>query len=221
LYVVHPGHTFSALSAWAWGYHRCIDHLVTRDDVRHDQIAITGHSRGGKAVLLAGATDERVALTAPNNSGCGGAGCYRWQGSGSETLSDILRAFPYWFGPQLHTYIDRESSLPFDGHSLKALVAPRALLSTEALDDLWANPSGTWQTHRAAREVYKFLGAEEQIGIWFRAGEHLHGLSDWRACLDFADWRLRDKAPSYAFDANPFPNMRPAFKWTAPTPAIL
>ena len=34
--------------------------------------------------------------------------------------------------------------------------------------DHHANPSGTWQTHQAAREAYRFLGNEERIGIWFR-----------------------------------------------------
>lgn len=64
------------------------------------------------------------------------------------------------------------SDLVFDQHALKALVAPRSLVSTEALGDMWANPTGACQTYRAAREVYRFLGAAERIGIWFRDGEH-------------------------------------------------
>ncbi|MEI8245656.1 MAG: hypothetical protein WCI51_07495 [Lentisphaerota bacterium] len=31
--------------------------------------------------------------------------------------------------------------------------------------DHHANPSGTWQTHQAASEAYRFLGNEERIGI--------------------------------------------------------
>ena len=89
LYLKSPGSSFGALSAWASGYHRCVDYLVTLPEVDPKRIAITGHSRGGKTALLAGATDERIALTAPNNSGCGGAGCYRWQGDGAEKLGDI------------------------------------------------------------------------------------------------------------------------------------
>ncbi len=74
--------------------------------------------------------------------------------------------------------IGLEQALPFDQHYLKALVAPRAQFSTEALGDLWANPSGTWQTHLAAQEVYHFLGAEERIGISFREGGHIHCQAD-------------------------------------------
>ena len=55
--------------------------------------AVVGHSRGGKAALLAGATDERIALTSANNSGAGGAGCFRWQAPGSETLAQVVDAF--------------------------------------------------------------------------------------------------------------------------------
>ena len=204
LYRIYPGGNYGALAAWAWGYHRCIDFLTTLPFVDAARIAVTGHSRGGKAALLAGATDERIALTAPNNSGCGGAGCFRLQGENSETLKDIVTRFPYWFSPRFADFIGKEMSLPFDQHFVKALVAPRALLSTEALGDLWANPSGTWQTHLAAREAYRFLGAEDHIGIWFRDGGHSQGLPDWSTLLDFADWRLLGKPPARRFDTSPF-----------------
>jgi hypothetical protein len=127
--------------------------------------------------------------------------------------------FPYWYSPRLSEFIDREQDLPFDQHSLKALVAPRALLSTEALGDLWANPSGTYQTYLAAREAYRFLGSEERIGIWYREGGHDHGIADWKAFLDFADLQFRGIAPDSRFDVNPFPDMPSAFSWSAPTAA--
>ncbi len=208
LYRVYPDAGYGALAAWAWGYHRCIDALVGMEFVDASRIAIVGHSRGGKTVLLAGATDERIALTCANNSGAGGAGCYRLQGPTSETLEDLIRVFPYWFGPRLKAFVGRERELPFDQHFLKALIAPRALLTSEALGDLWANPTGTWQTHLAAREVYRFLDAEQRIGIWFREGEHDHGEIDWKAFLDFMDWQLRGREPAYRFDGNPYPGIR-------------
>jgi hypothetical protein len=217
LYRVYPEGDYGALAAWAWGYHRCVDFLLSLDCVDATRIAIVGHSRGGKAALLAGAIDERIALTAPNNSGCGGAGCFRWQGHGSETLAHILDPVPYWFSPRLKEFVGREELLPFDQHSLKALVAPRALLSTEALGDLWANPTGTWLTYLAAREAYRFLDAEERIGIWYREGDHDHGQPDWEAFLDFVDWHFQGKLPSQTFDINPFPDLPSAFSWSAPT----
>jgi hypothetical protein len=130
----------------------------------------------------------------------------------------MLRMIPYWYGPQMRAYENREEELPFDQHALKALVAPRPLLSTEALDDLWANPQGTYQTYRAAREVYRFLQAEDKIGIWYRPGGHAHGLPDWQAMLDFADWQFRGIVPDRAYDDNPFPDLPAAHSWTRPEP---
>lgn len=210
-----PG-DYGAITAWAWAYHRVIDSLLTLPEVDPQRIAVFGHSRGGKSALLAGATDERIAVTCANQSGCGGAGSFRWQGGKSETLADILRQFPHWFAPDFGKFVRREDELPFDQHSLKALIAPRALLTTEALGDLWANPEGTWQTHRAAREAYRFLGAEEKLGIRFRAGPHDQTLMDWQAALDFMQLVFAGKKPDASFTESPF-DLPPAHAWTAPS----
>jgi hypothetical protein len=201
LYRLHPGLTFGALAAWAWGYHRAVDALLKIEKVDGSKIAIVGHSRGGKTTLLAGATDERIALVGTNESGCGGAGCYRITGEGAETLEHILTHFGYWFGPCLREYIGRENELPFDQHYMKALVAPRPLLCSESADDLWANPLGTRATHDAARAVYKLLGAEDAIGITYRKGPHAHAKEDWVTLLDFVDWRFKGIKPTSSFDS--------------------
>lgn len=216
LYRVYPDGDFRALIAWAWGYHRVVDFLLTQSYVDAERIAAVGHSRGGKTALLAGATDERIALSAPNNSGAGGAGCYRWEGEGCEKIADGMRAIPYWYHPRLGDFDGKEDELPFDQHSLKALCAPRALFSSEALGDVWANPTGTYQTFDAAREAYRFLGVEDRIGIWYREGDHAHGLVDWQAFLDFADLQFKGIVPARRFDENPFPGMPRAFSWSAP-----
>lgn len=217
LYAIYPEHTFGALAAWAWGFGRAIDAMEGIDGLDATRVAVTGHSRGGKAALLAGATDSRIALTAPNGSGTGGSACYRFVGPGSERLADAIRMVPYWYGPGLAAYVDREAQLPFDQHLLKALVAPRALLDTNGLDDLWANPSGSWQSQRAAAEVYGFLGAADRLGHVYRGGGHDHSLRDWRAFLDFAGWHLQGRQPQRPFDANPYPSLPPAHHWQRPT----
>jgi hypothetical protein len=95
--------------------------------------------------------------------------------------------------------------LPFDQHSVKALVAPRALLSTEALGDLWANPEGTQRTHLAAKQVYEFLGATDKTAIYFREGKHEHNADDWNVLLDFADKTFFNRAVERKFDNLAFP----------------
>ena len=199
-YRLYPDCDWGALAAWAWGYHRVVDYLVGTDFADRARIGITGHSRGGKAALLAGALDERIGLVAPNNSGCGGAGCYRHQAAGSEDLGAITTNFPYWWGPRLKEFVGRVDRLPFDQDSLKALVAPRALLTTEALGDLWANPEGTQVTHLAARRVFEFLGAADKIGIYFRPGSHEQNIGDWEVLLDFADRQMLGKPVARRFD---------------------
>ena len=217
IYPMYPDSDCGAIAAWAWGFHRCVDFLVTLNYVDKEKIAVTGHSRGGKAALLAGATDTRIALTVPNNSGCGGAGSYKQQAAKSEDIAAITKSFPFWFAPRFREFIGQIDKLPFDQHSVKALCAPRALLTTEALGDLWANPEGTRQTYLASKEVYKFLGAPEKIAIYYREGKHEHNVDDWNVLLDFADQVFFGKKSERDWDGNPFPNSTKAFGWTAPT----
>jgi hypothetical protein len=53
----YPKHDWGTLAVWAWGAMRVLDYLETRDDVDLTKVGITGHSRGGKVALLAGALD--------------------------------------------------------------------------------------------------------------------------------------------------------------------
>jgi hypothetical protein len=177
---------------------RVVDYLETRSDIDLKRIAVTGHSRGGKAALLAGALDERFALVAPNGSGCGGAGCFRNASSENESLGQITnpKRFGYWFHHRLGWFAKQEDRLPFDQHFVKALVAPRALLCTEAHGDLWANPAGTRRTSHSARDVYSFLGAKEKIGLSYRDGQHGQTLQDWKTLLAFAQWQFFDEKPA-------------------------
>jgi hypothetical protein len=112
LYDVFPGQAFGALSAWAWGYHRCVDLLQSLPFIDGTRIAATGHSRGGKTTLLAAATDPRITLINDNASGTAGSALFRYVGHGGETLQ-MARIFPSWFGPAIQEYVGREETLPF------------------------------------------------------------------------------------------------------------
>ena len=225
LYDVYPGMHFSALAAWAWGFHRCVDALMELGIADPSLIAFTGHSRGGKTALLAGATDPRATVVCPNGSGAGGAGCYHVHSvtvcedgveRRSEELHDLWRNFPYWFGPEMESYIHREEELPFDTHFLKALVAPRYLLTTEALSDAWANPVGTYLSNLAAKEAYAFLGAEENILCHYRDGYHNHIAADFSALIAVMR-HLRDGTPlPDTMNQTPFDAVKPVHTWKKP-----
>jgi dienelactone hydrolase len=195
--AAYPDADWATLAVWAWGAMRVADYLETRDDVDLSKLAIAGHSRGGKMALLAGALDERFALVAANGSGCGGAGCFRIQSGKVETLELITRPdrFSYWFHSDLRRFANKEDQLPVDQHFLKALVAPRALICTDALGDEWANSTGNRATSAAAEQVFRFLGAAQRNGLHFREGSHDMTEADWAAILDFADWHLRGRIP--------------------------
>lgn len=205
--TAYPTYDWGSLAVWAWGASRTLDYLITRSNVNEHQVVVTGHSRGGKAALLAGAIDERFAMVVPSGSGCGGAGCYRIHGPNSETLKLITspKRFKSWFQPNFGEYADKERELPFDQHFLKALVAPRLLLSTDALDDLWANPLGTQATYLAAQPVFQLLHAEKNNALHFRVGGHDQLPEDFSALLDFADLHFRAVPTSRPFHLLPFP----------------
>ena len=216
VYAIYPDCSCGVLGAWAWGSSRVVDYLLTRPDIQSQHIAIVGHSRGGKAALLAGALDERIALTVGAQSGTGGASPYRIAGKGSESLEKITARFGYWFVPRLKEFAGRESQLPFDQHFLLSLIAPRSLLLLNARADPYANAPAAQQTFLAAREAFDFLDASTCIGTFYRAGGHFFGPSDCRALLDFADWQFFKRPTTTDFSGPTFADEAPSFSWRAP-----
>ncbi len=208
IYRCIPDASFGALAAWAWGYHRCVDVLASLDFVQADQIAITGHSRGGKTVLLAGATDERIAITNPNDSGTGGSGLNRLKGPDAEVVEDFFRSKNiFWFGDGFREYRGRDEEFPYDQHFLHALVAPRGLLIDEAYEDRWANPPGSYAACRAAESVYRLLDVPGKIGWAVREGGHGHYLPDYEALLDFVDVHFHKRKLERNFQRELFPGI--------------
>ena len=189
----YPKYDWETLAVWAWGGMRVVDYLESREDVDMKSIAITGHSRGGKMALLAGALDERISLVVPNGSGAGGAGSSRVLGPGAESIG--MNDKPHWYHPRIRIFAENEAHLPFDQHFLKALVAPRGLFCIESTDDLYANPLGTFATSDAVRPVYELYGLPERNAIRFRRGGHTFSQADWTSLLDFAELTFYRKAP--------------------------
>ncbi len=192
------------IAAWAWGFHRCVDYLMTDPRIDRRRIAAVGHSRNGKTALLAAAFDERIALAIPHQAGCGGTAPSR--GTVGESVQRINTAFPHWFNGAFKQFNTHTARLPFDQHSLVAMMAPRPVLLSNAEDDQWANPSGQFEVLQAAEPVYRLLGAggldattqppngtlvRSRLGYYIRAGKHSMTAGDWGVFLDFADTHFR------------------------------
>ncbi len=208
---LYPEHEdWGVVAAWAWAYQFLIDGLTQHDYVDANRIVVTGHSRGGKAALCAGIYDERIAVTAPNSSGSGGTG--GWRFFDPDERQQTLRfhrdrlSHAVWWNARLMNFVGQEDRLPFDAETLKAAVAPRAFINTHARHDWWANPYGTALTHRAAEPVFEWLGAGERIAMHWREGGHAQGEEDWEALFDFCDFIFFDKPTDRAFEVNPHPD---------------
>ena len=96
------------------------------------------------------------------------------------------KTFYSWFQKDFGRFAGHEERLPFDQHFLKALIAPRPLLTTDALDDRWANPLGNQAAFLGAMPVYRLMGVPQNNMIHFRDGGHDQLPSDFRLLLDTA-----------------------------------
>lgn len=176
---------YRAVSLWAWGFSRMLDWALTVPELDGKKQIALGHSRLGKATLLAGARDERFAAVIPHQSGTGGAAPSR--GTIGESVQRINTVFPHWFNDAYKKFNERTGDLPFDQHCLLACVAPRPILLSNAQDDTWANYDGQFSLLDAALPAWKLLGGDEKLVQRFmRPGKHALTPEDWSAFLAFA-----------------------------------
>jgi hypothetical protein len=158
----------------AWAMSRLIDALETTPDAKIDpkRMGITGCSRLGKAALMIGAMDSRIALTIPEDSGSGGVAAWRVSEvdnggkTGSDGVQNLSRTYTeaQWFGKNIEQFGNAVNKLPLDHHELVAMVAPRGLLILGNLDYVWLGSNNADQAGAAARMVYDALGATQNIG---------------------------------------------------------
>ncbi|MGC4073305.1 MAG: hypothetical protein QM760_12470 [Nibricoccus sp.] len=206
-FAAYPGYDWGTAAGWAWGISRVIDFLETENFADKTKLIATGHSRIGKAVLIAGAFDERITLSAPAGSGAGGTAAYRFTGAGrggKEGLDDMMRKYPNWFSPHLHAFRGQVEKLPFDQHWFIALTAPRAFISLEGADDQNCVPNAVRQSLAGADPAYSLLKATTHPVAHYAPHRHGYDAADWAALLDFADQQLLGKPVTRTF--NNFPS---------------
>jgi hypothetical protein len=199
-------HEWGVIAAWAWGIQRAVDYLVQDNDVDSDGIIAIGHSRLGKAAMLAGALDERIAVIIPSQAGCGGTSPNRF--NVGESVERINNSFPHWFNDNFKEFGTRTEQLPFDQHCLIALAAPRPVLLTNATEDQWADPVGQFNMLVAATPVYELHDVQgiettvfpeennlisSRLGYFIRPGKHSMSETEWKVWMDFCDKHLGKK----------------------------
>lgn len=196
-----PADAWGALTVWAWAASRIMDYFETDPQINEKQVAVVGHSRGGKTALWCTAQDERFAMAVSSCAGNSGDALAR--GSKGECIKDIVTRFPYWFAGNYQKYADHEENLPFDQHMLVSLIAPRLVYTTSKTFDAWADPEGQFESLRQASPVFELTGVkgletmerprpehplhEGHIGYHLKTGTHDLDEYDWERIMDFAD----------------------------------
>ncbi|CAG5000802.1 hypothetical protein DYBT9275_02535 [Dyadobacter sp. CECT 9275] len=190
-------HDFTRLMRRAFGSFVAVDYLYTLPFIDQKQIGMTGHSRNGKLSMLAGAFDERITAVVSSSGGSGAEIPWRYATPQYvvEDIALLTTAQPAWFHPRLRFFIGNENKLPVDQHSYMALMAPRALLLSTSANESASNPWGAEQAFQSARQVYRLLGAEDQLAIRFRGGFHGTSARDIEDYLDFFDYVFNRNGP--------------------------
>jgi hypothetical protein len=155
---------WGVLRAWAWGASRALDYFETDRDVDAKRVGIGGHSRYGKAALVAMAYDPRFAIGYISSSGEAGAKLYRR--NFGEQVGNIAGTGEYhWMAGNFMKYAGplTPNDLPVDAHELIALVAPRPVfIGAGATDgDGWVDAQGMFLAAAGAGPVYRLLGKKD------------------------------------------------------------
>jgi hypothetical protein len=152
---------WGVLRAWAWGASRALDYFETDKSVDAEHVGIEGHSRYGKAALVAMAYDPRFAIGYISSSGMGGAALYRRHFG--ELVENVAATNEYhWMAGNFLKYAGplTPDDLPVDSHELIAMCAPRPVFisggATEG--DGWVDAKGMFLAAAGAGPVYELLG---------------------------------------------------------------
>lgn len=213
---------WGSIAVWAWTHQVVLDALDQLGYADLDRIVATGHSRGGQTAIAAGIYDERIDLVAPCTGGYGACATLRIRDPKGvrgtmDYIAHLKKHVPHWFNQRYLEFIGRQNKLPFDSHTLVALIAPRPLLNTNATEDEYNNTLAVEAGMRAGSIVYDWLDRGGWARLHWRPGRHAQREEDWTALLDFADEAFFDKRGTSRFDQWQFPKYRPALNWSEPS----
>ena len=172
------GHSAGAMTAWAWGVSRIVDALeiTAAARINTQRLAVTGCSRNGKGAMMAGAFEQRIALTIPQESGSGGSACWRLSdaqkssGANVQTASEIVTE-NVWFSQNFVPYVNSVARLPFDHHMLAGMVAPRGLFVIENFNGVARELKYLWLHEDSP--AWQALGVSDAMG-YSQVGNHNH-----------------------------------------------
>jgi hypothetical protein len=174
---LYPDLTYmGAYAAWSWGVSRLIDGLeLVQGDLNIDltHLAVTGCSFAGKMALFAGAFDERIALTIPQESGGGGVAAWRVS-QNLGAVENLGSTSNVWFMTSLFQFAGGNvPKLPYDHHELVAMIAPRACFVIGNPSQIWLAEESGYVSSQAAKKVWDTFGISDRFGFSF-VTDHPH-----------------------------------------------
>ncbi len=194
----------SALMAWAYAFSAALDALEKDPRIDAGHMSVMGHSRHGKAALLATIWDPRIEAVVAHQSGFAGASLSR--SPTGERLDRMAETYPHWLAPGAQKFAANPSLLPFDQHLVLALIAPRRVFLGNGRRDVWSDPNSSFRAAQAASEAWAAYGVrglsdgsmrtfDPGAGIvwWLRLGGHSIVEEDIDAFIRFL---TAGKAPS-------------------------
>ena len=164
----------SSLAIQAWLASRTLDYILDKKygyNIDNTAVGIAGFSRYGKQSIYAAAYDERFKTIIARSSGTPTAVSYRF--ASRQTFMESVADFPdVWAKNSLRDFLGRENELPIEGNALMATIAPRNLMIHTAYNDGSDPTFGVERNYVNAKTVYTFLGAEDNIYLSYREGNH-------------------------------------------------
>lgn len=224
--IYSGGSSFAGLlTAWGWGVSRIIDVIAQSSGtiINVNAIGVSGCSRFGKGAFIAGAYDDRIALTLPIESGTAGVPIWRGiPGEGAQTLSSAYSEQPWW-ADAFNQFTSDPTKAPLDTHEIVGLIAPRGLFIMDNPYIANLGPKSGDVAAMAGKEIYTALGAGNNITYWsaIASGTHCSMRPEWATPLkNNIEWFLKKTGtPAGVINASTsaMGNESSWVNWTTPT----
>ena len=152
---------------------RCIDLLQSRADVDTERIGVIGHSLGGHNAMFVAAFDTRLKIVVTS---CGWTELEYYDIGAVAEKHYGGRLGPWAQDKYMPLFRDKYhlngDQIPFNFHEIIALIAPRGFFSNSPVNDSNFDVAGVKTGIEKAKEVYRFLQAEDRLQVRYPIAEH-------------------------------------------------
>ncbi|WP_437733596.1 glucuronyl esterase domain-containing protein [Sorangium sp. So ce1335] len=235
--VYGSNHPAGYLTAQAWQISRVLDVLEQNPGVIDPRrVGVTGCSRWGKGAFVAGALDNRIALTIPVESGLGGTVGLRlvevldsysgaeWPYHGISYVRWLSETALGQFTTGNNAGADNTNKLPVDMHEMMGLIAPRGLYIVDNPSTMYngLDRNSAWVTANVGKMIFEALGVGDHMAYTGAGGAHCSWRSQYTASLNamidkFLKGNDAAETGNFATDLPNRPNHMDHIDWTPPT----